>query len=452
MKAILLVFFGLSLIPLVSSQIEYEAENVKKLGQWDNDDLPTNAVGTFNDIWGYAADGREYAIMGSAAYIHFFDVTNPSNITLIDEFLPGDTTVWRDFKVFQNYCYAVSDKTEEGLLIYDLSDLPNSVNLVNTVKTEFVQSHNIYIDIPNGRLYTAGAGHGSLVYDLNNDPSKPEFLGVAHMNNNYVHDIYVRDNIAYASSGNPGFFIWDLTDPVDEKLLASTETNGYNHSSWVSEDGRFAVFAEEVPTGLPMGIMDLTSMKSGDIQVESYYKFPLLAPAETGATAHNPYIRGDYAFTSYYQDGLVIFDVSDPSHPTRAGYFDTYPDNTAYPGYQGAWGCFPYLPSGNILVSDIDYGLFVLDFEAGTNRPEQPFSLEIQPNPASFMTEIHYDLPAIGTLNLYSMNGSLIRSQVVDGGVQKLQMLLGTLPSGVYIVELVVEDERQVKKLIVYNS
>jgi len=42
----------------------------------------------------------------------------------------------------------------------------------------------------------------------------------------------------------------------------------------------------------------------------------------------------------------------------EVGYFDTYtPSNSA--GFNGAWGVYPFLPSGNILVSDINSGLYV---------------------------------------------------------------------------------------------
>ena len=42
-------------------------------------------------------------------------------------------------------------------------------------------------------------------------------------------------------------------------------------------------------------------------------------------------------------------------------FFDTLPSPSANSaGYKGAWGVYPYLPSGTLLVSDIDNGLFLL--------------------------------------------------------------------------------------------
>ena len=63
---------------------------------------------------------------------------------------------------------------------------------------------------------------------------------------------------------------------------------------------------------------------------------------------------------SYYHDGVQIYDISNPAAPTKVAYYDTETTNTSYNGFVGSWGAYPYLPSGNVLVSDINNGLFVL--------------------------------------------------------------------------------------------
>ena len=77
---------------------------------------------------------------------------------------------------------------------------------------------------------------------------------------------------------------------------------------------------------------------------------------------HNLIIRDNFVYVSYYHDGLQIFDISDPYNPIKAGYYDTYVPNN-HNGYAGNWGVDPQLPSGIILVSDVQSGLFVLDFD-----------------------------------------------------------------------------------------
>ena len=72
---------------------------------------------------------------------------------------------------------------------------------------------------------------------------------------------------------------------------------------------------------------------------------------------------------SAYRRGLMILDVSDPNDPQEVAFFDTFPvpaENSAV--FNGAWGVYPYLPSGTLVVGDIEGGLFVLR-EAGTVTP-----------------------------------------------------------------------------------
>ena len=339
------------------------------LDTWDVDTLAAANGVKYNEIWGYVdCDEREYAIMGSASQVHFFDVTDPTNVVEIASFAGGDTTVWRDMKTYKDRAYAVSDNTSEGMMIFDLSDLPNSVTKTYHSTEFFGKSHNIYIEEATGRLYSVGTDSvsgGVIVLDVATDPDNPTLLAAVNLPANpdtgtgYAHDIYVKDNIAYGSHGYLGFFIWDMNIPTQPVLLASTNTGGYNHSSWLTEDGNYAIYAEEVPNGRPLGVINLQGLANGFIEIDHTFKFPLL-PNDEGTRPHNPFVRGDYLITSYYQDGLQIFDISDPLNPIQAAYYDTDTTNTDYQGYSGAWGVYPFLPSGNLLVSDLETGLYVL--------------------------------------------------------------------------------------------
>jgi hypothetical protein len=44
---------------------------------------------------------------------------------------------------------------------------------------------------------------------------------------------------------------------------------------------------------------------------------------------------------------------------TEVGFFDTYPSDNATES-NGAWNVYPYFSSGNIIISDIDRGLFII--------------------------------------------------------------------------------------------
>jgi len=347
---------------------------------------PTPVQNTkYNDVWGYVdAQGREYAIIGTRVSSLFVNVTDPANPTLVTEITNGDNTTWRDFKTYRDYAYSICDSCNEGMYVYDLSKLPISVSVVTTVTSEFGRSHNIYIDEPNGRLYVVGIPGkiDMVVYDIASNPANPSLLAEVDfdkildpLSNDdlfYIHDVYVKDNILYASHGYNGYYLWDANDLNNIFSLGDDKYGGYNHSSWISECGEYAYVAEEVPIGLPLQVVDLNKLQSGNMasniaQVQD--NLEPVSPQKTQSTFHNPYVLGDLLYISNYEDGLKVYDISDPTDPVLHAYYDTYALNDTtevYSGYAGAWGTYPYLPSGNILVSDVTFGLYIIQV-AGLN-------------------------------------------------------------------------------------
>ena len=67
---------------------------------------------------------------------------------------------------------------------------------------------------------------------------------------------------------------------------------------------------------------------------------------------HNVFVRGNYAHISYYEDGYVVLDISDPTNPQIAGQYDTYP-SSGRELITGAGDVILDLPSGNTIVSDM---------------------------------------------------------------------------------------------------
>jgi len=337
-----------------------QSKNMALQSNWNQ------AIYNYNDIWGYADfSGKEYAIIGSKTKVHFIEVTNPTNPTLIAEFALGSNTTWRDIKTFGQYAYAVSEGfTQEGLVVFDLCDIANgNIAIVSQENDVFGKAHNIFIDAKHKRLYAVGTNtqsNGVIVYDLSVDPANPTLITKMPLAGGYIHDIFVQDNLAFCSHGYNGLYIYDFSNPTTPILKASIETGGYNHSSWGLNKDNLLLFAQEVPTGLPLGIMDYTDYLNNDLEVIKSFKKPLLGPTHQNNTPHNPYMIGDYAVVSYYEDGVVIFDMTNPLEPDTIAYYDTYPNNETYTGYNGCWGVYPYLPSGNILASDISSGLFIL--------------------------------------------------------------------------------------------
>ena len=78
----------------------------------------------------------------------------------------------------------------------------------------------------------------------------------------------------------------------------------------------------------------------------------------SGVVPHNVHVMGDFLVTSYYADGVVVHDISDPSNMVEVARYDTYPGTANYT--IGNWGVYPFFASGTIIASDIEYGFFVL--------------------------------------------------------------------------------------------
>ncbi len=349
--------------------------NMTRVGQWNPSGMPTSGGVTYNDIWGYTTPtGEEYAIIGNVDSILIVDITDCTNPTRIFGYEGGSTATWRDFKTYDTYVYAVCDGCNEGLHVFDMSALPGgAVTHELTTTSFFNRSHNIFIDTATQKLYAAGTNtvtEGVAILDLAT-PADPTLIDEIEFDdelnwpsaNFYVHDLYVRNDTAYCSHGYQGYYIWDMTNLSNITTLGDYDGGGYNHSSWTTSDLSHAYYAEEVPTGRPMAVVDLTNLGSATGDLNVIHTFEDALGNTPDATPHNPFIKNDTLYISYYEDGIKLYDLSNPANPNLIAYYDTYPDNgTGYTGYEGAWGTYPFFDSGCICVSDIKYGLNILEY------------------------------------------------------------------------------------------
>lgn len=346
---------------------------MKKHFQWKDETLYFNTYfgikQYYNEIWGWANPntGEEFAVIGAADGTYFFDVTNPDSCYMADYVPAKDRAeIHRDYKTYGNYVYMVADEGNNSLQIYDMTTLPDTATLVYDSDTFVINSHNIFID--EGILYMVtpnipggGGPNGLRLLDLAADPTNPTLLAdfiLPPGQGSHVHDLYVRDSIAYTSNGNAGLFIYDMSDPNNGQYIASMETyteQGYNHNSWMSDDGSTLYFTDET---LGMGVKALDISDLQNLNVATIFR------SNVGAMAHNALVKGDSLYVSYYHDGVYVFDITDPTNPVAVAYYDTFEEQTGYNDYQGAWGVYPFLPSGTLLVSDFENGLFVLSFDS----------------------------------------------------------------------------------------
>ena len=325
-------------------------DNVNLLFNWADTSLPINSLGgSYTDVYGVAINGGEYAVIGSTMGTHIIDVTNPTQ-SYEAAFIPGAqqySVTHRDYFSMENYLYAVCDQGSSTLQIIDLSNLPNSVTVVYDDDSLISTSHNMFIDTLNKKLYSTNGD----VLDISN-PTIPTYLFNMGFS---CHDLYVENDTGYFNCTSNGLQIYEMTTNSPQYLgsLTSYPQQGTNHSGW-KKDNTYVLADEN--HGLSLKVIDVSDLNN--LQVIALFN----SGVDPNSIPHNLIIRDNFVYVSYYHDGLQIFDISDPNNPVKAGYYDTYLPNH-HNGYAGNWGVDPLLPSGNILVSDVQSGLFVLEFD-----------------------------------------------------------------------------------------
>ena len=349
----------------------FNAFGVSLLSHIPHSEFPGNSNGS-NDCWGYVSPtGREYAIIGNTGGVGFVEVTNPTNPTVLAE-IAHPASIWSDMAVYDEYCYVVNENSG-GLQVIDLTLIDQGiVSEAPANPTQFTHAHNLYLNTDSGFVYPCGTntGSGFRAYDLS-DPANPTTDPSWVWNSCSAHDLYVTSyddcpydgragpcEIAFAFCGGGGLVTVDVTDKSNMFTIGSADypTKRFTHQGYPTEDRRFLFIDDEADeTGL--GLNSTTYV----FNIEDVGNPIYLDSFNNGIRSidHNLYVRGDYMFAANYTSGLRIFDISDPVNGVEVGFFDTSFFSSV--GFSGAWSNYPFLPSGVVLVSDGENGLFVLD-------------------------------------------------------------------------------------------
>lgn len=314
--------------------------------------------------------GREYAIIGLNSAVAFVDITNPRQPQILGT-VPKPNSIWADTVIYGRYAYIVSDQQGVGITIVDLANIDQGlISVVTTVSPQNLRTvHSAFVNGPT--LYLAGSNaptNGLIALSLAN-PTNPTIVGTYA--GAYVHDMqvvnytsgpYAGKEIAFCYMGTRGLDIVDVTNKAAmTRLSRTTYANlGYCHQGWIDFSTNLIYVNDE---------LDETNIPTATPALRRVFNVSnLSAPTLVGTFAnglnvidHNNEIKNGYLFAADYRAGLRIFDLrANPTNPPTAGWFDTYtgPDTR---DFDGAWNSDPYYPSGVVIVSDIEGGLFVLD-------------------------------------------------------------------------------------------
>ncbi len=356
-----------------------------------------------SDFWVWeAADGRDYAIMGTwgaEGHAYFWDVTDPSNMKIVDVILVDARTV-NDVKISADGRIGVMSREgasdrRNGLVILDVSNPTEGVRVLSRFDDQLTGGvHNVFLY--DNHVYALSAGQR---YDIINieDPGNPHRVGSFELDTpgHSIHDVWVEDGIAYSSNWDDGVVAVDVGgggkggSPRNPVMLGSyVYPGGWNHAAvpYISKSTgkRYVIAGDEAARGRPgrpefsegtPGYENEPERFKGWIHIIEWDDWD--NPREVAryevpeAGTHNIWVEDDLMYVAYYEGGLRIVDISGElmgdlyRQGREVAYFKSLDPKGFVPNYPLVWGAQPY--KGNIFFSDDHSGLWavrLIDSEA----------------------------------------------------------------------------------------
>lgn len=457
------------IFPIILLAQTYQSQNVQLLSRWDGAGSAAGWAGNrYASLKGFSKDNRKYAIIGSANGTHFVDITNYTNPVEVD-YVTGavQNCTWREYEVKDNICYAVSDDSGNNTFqIIDMQYLPDSVHVVHNSNSIFRRSHTVYID--GNKLYCAGVSNSSgyspvSVYDIST-PTNPVLLRKVSQDYpslfSQAHDMFVKNDTVYVSAGNSGLFIFKFNSNSNNTFsligsITSYLSQGYNHNSALMPDGKTLIMTDEVPAKLKVKAIDVSNMS--DIVVKDTFQ------SAYGNTPHNAYNAGvnNRSVIAYYEDGIQVFDCSNPSNIQCTGFFDTHYQTvgSATGDYAGAWAAYIFPDDYTVIASDMQNGLFVLNASvalgittSGAQNLDIENGIKISPNPVNshFAVQIQSDKNISASIQIIDTNGKRVFEEAITlfTGDNKYLTNISELQAGVYLVNIITPENNWNTKIM----
>jgi len=300
-----------------------------------------------------------------------WDITVRNAPVLIDS-IKVDARVVNDVKVRADGTLAIitHEASNDGLNGITLLDLADPLH--PTVITRFSPPdlspgiHNVWIDGDYAYLVVDGAvpSSGLRVLDIS-DPANPLIVASFYGGGSFLHDVYVRDGLAFLSHWSTGLIILDVgngvaggspTNPVEVSRIAIP---GYDvHNAWYWPDSGYVFLGDEIAVPGRVLVVDASDL-STPRQVASF--------TLAGAAPHNFWVdeAAGIAYFSWYENGIHAVDVSgrllgELDKQARQVGSIQYDVGGACVAPSGTCSWAPQVHDGFIYVSDLNSGLWVL--------------------------------------------------------------------------------------------
>lgn len=313
------------------------------------DPLPPSSSWKYGEVTGVG----DLAILGGFANntkVWIYDLTNKTQPVLLAA-IPINTPSW-DVQVHGRYLFIALTGRMEW---YDILD-PTQPKLVKRFEpSPSINPHTFFV--AGNTLYVADlVSNGIRIFDIT-DKKNPRPLADIIDRAWSIHDMTVIRRRLYGAwiSGSAGLLVADVKNPATPKELGKIRyPQAATHNAWPTEDEKYILTTDEVaPTRNNLKIWDART--PSQLRQVNEYQVPNAA-----SPIHNTYVRGRYAYSSHYCDGLRIVDVADPTQSREVAFYD-FNTNTGCTSFGSNWGVYPF--ANLIYASDMNTGLYVLEFD-----------------------------------------------------------------------------------------
>jgi len=366
--------------------------------------LPVTGLGTA-EFWPHP-DGRHAYLSTMGDRLYALDISDPGAPRITDSVVV-DARHINDVMSTADGRWGVmtrenASSRRNGIVILDLADPahPKAIAEYTETVTGGVHSAFVYTQPVHGtHVYLTDDATGSLrVIDLN-DPAHPREIarwqprpGQA---GNTLHDLEVKDGLAYLAYWNDGLIILDVGNgmrggsPAEPRLVSQLKYDLDALYRWVEAEGgpgfirgthtvwrhrNYVFIGDEVFTAAPQGIRmpgiglgrangRLQVVDVSDItqpRIVAWYE-----PHDGGM--HNIWVAGDTLYAGDYQGGLRVLDIAGElrgdllAQGREIAWVHTGDANGFVPNAAMAWGAFYH--NGLVWVNDVFSGLWVVKVE-----------------------------------------------------------------------------------------
>ncbi|MBZ0265347.1 T9SS type A sorting domain-containing protein [bacterium] len=203
--------------------------------------------------------------------------------------------VW-DVTYEDNLLYVCA--ASEGMFIYNVEDLENPELL-----GEFTTGATMrQVTIKSEYAYIAAASQGMYVVDIST-PTNPVLRSQLEIDE-FTWTIDVHGNMAYATEFGDIYAI-DISDPDDPEILSVIDARCCQRKALIRD-------------GISYSPSENWGFQTIDVS-DIFNPVQLDMEREYSGTAYDVALQGDYAYVAYARQGILVYDISDPSDIFVAG-------------------------------------------------------------------------------------------------------------------------------------